>query len=373
MFNRWFSSSREQAISRGVENTLLSLFRAWGYQEVDTPILEASSVQRDGAFRIIDQANQVISLRPDFTRAIATEAATIGQKLQRCSYYGSVFRRPEAGAEGLQVLRQAGVELLGAPPPWADVEVIALAIDSLLALGLKEPKVALSHSGFLRCLFQECDLSEVAERRLLAALMQRDLVSFQQLVNQLGESANRLGALPGLCGELSLLGKAGDLANTAPAMAALAELEATLRCLCDLGYQPYLQLNLGLVSPLDYYSGVMFEAYVPGAGGPVITGGRYDALLRASDVDLPATGFAVMVDQLIPVLPAATKARFAFDGPDFNLLPEPGAETNALQLASELRHAGFTAEVCLGPTDPPAHVPLGRMVLVSKEGVANDG
>ena len=52
-------------------------------------------------------------------------------------------------------------------------------------------------------------------------------------------------------------------------------------------------LDLGETQRFDYYTGVVFHAYIPGAGQAVATGGRYDQLLARYGRDLPAAGFAI--------------------------------------------------------------------------------
>jgi ATP phosphoribosyltransferase regulatory subunit len=366
MVNQWFRSAREQAVFRRVEQTLLTTFAASGYQEVDVPLLETSRSGDREAFHILGPSNEVVSLRPDFTRAIAEWATTGGeQRWQRCSYLGDVFRRAQSGSGGLQVLCQAGVECLGAPSPWADVELIALAVDSLLALRLDQPRLVIGHSGLLRGLLQEAQVEPTLTLRLLQALARRDLVQYRLLLQPLGERAQRLLPLGELFGGPALLPKletlSGDVTRTA-----WEELRVIIESLTELGYAEYLLINPALTNPWDYYSGTIFEGYVAGAGGPVLVGGRYDGLLRNLEVDLSASGFAVMVDRLLPLVADGVESA----GLDFLLLPEPGAEREALRTAMQIRRKGFSAEICWDQADE-GRTRANRRLSIGQGGVAD--
>ncbi|MCL2546926.1 MAG: ATP phosphoribosyltransferase regulatory subunit [Oscillospiraceae bacterium] len=58
---------------------------------------------------------------------------------------------------------------------------------------------------------------------------------------------------------------------------------------------------IGPSTPLNYYTGLIFDVYIHGVGTPIITGGRYDNLLSKFGRDLPAVGFAVDLEALSEV------------------------------------------------------------------------
>ncbi|MEG1556193.1 MAG: ATP phosphoribosyltransferase [Bacteroidales bacterium] len=57
-------------------------------------------------------------------------------------------------------------------------------------------------------------------------------------------------------------------------------------------------IDFGLVNQAEYYSALIFRGYIKSIGEPVLSGGRYDELFKDFGEDLPATGFAINVDQL---------------------------------------------------------------------------
>src|SRR5215471_8734431 len=122
---------------RGVAEACLSVFERWGYRRIITPLFEYADVLARGsdtaAIRFVEPiSGEVVSLRPDITPQIARLCATRLHDAPgpiRLCYEGSVLRL--AHTRGQRELIQAGVELIDAPQPQGDGEVIALAAESL--------------------------------------------------------------------------------------------------------------------------------------------------------------------------------------------------------------------------------------------------
>jgi ATP phosphoribosyltransferase regulatory subunit len=140
----------------------------------------------------------------------------------------------------------------------------------------------------------------------------------------------------------------------------------------DAGFEDAVTLDFGLYPDLTYYSGVIFEAYAPGVGLPIASGGRYDGLLDHFEWDVPGVGFAIALDRLHEALekagavPSAAPVCVAFAGG----LDEPAK-------AMELRRAGWA--VAALPDDAPApprprlHRSGGSYILELADGSETSG
>jgi ATP phosphoribosyltransferase regulatory subunit len=74
-----------------------------------------------------------------------------------------------------------------------------------------------------------------------------------------------------------------------------------------------VSVDFGLVSPLDYYTGIMFHIYLPDMGTAVVSGGRYDSLLAQFGIDWQAAGFALDLDGLTDyMMPETVDSRSAY-------------------------------------------------------------
>src|SRR6185437_5584830 len=152
----------EQRRHRAVIDTARRLAERYGYQEIATPIFEftevfarpigeTTDIVSKEMYTFQDRGGEEITLRPEYTagivRAVLSNGLTQNTPLKFFAS-GPMFRyeRPQKGR--FRQFHQIDVELIGAAPPAADVEVIALGADILDALGiLKRTQLELNTLG----------------------------------------------------------------------------------------------------------------------------------------------------------------------------------------------------------------------------------
>jgi len=351
----------EAAVRRTVEARLLETYRRWGYREVGTPTLElleevlpgAGGSDRDDLYKLIDRRGRILALRPDMTTPIARLVGThlTEQPLPlRLCYSAPVFRYQPQGAGRPHEVLQSGVELVGASGPEADAEVIALTVEALRAGGLDSFAVSLSDSRLLPGIMKHCGVDNGVQNQLRRALADRDLVGYERAVRALSLDAERerLLLLPAGLGDArewdSML---ADLDNR-EAREALEAMKQVTALLERYSVTVPIHLDLGLVRGLDYYTGLIFEAFAPGSGYPVAGGGRYDRLLQAFGPDRPATGFALDVGLLLQALGRADDSGLRRPGPEVVIVAGEGQQTLAFERAQAFRRAGRSAVVWHG-------------------------
>src|SRR6266704_6611630 len=139
---RYYSGS-EARLRRAIENTLVSIFDGWLYEEITTPTVDYYSLFEHGmgrsqahrAFRFTDTDGRLLALRPDVTSGVARAAVTIfadrDRPLRLC-YAAPVFRQqPQSHVEWRRESTQTGCELIGANTSVADMEVLAIVLELL--------------------------------------------------------------------------------------------------------------------------------------------------------------------------------------------------------------------------------------------------
>jgi ATP phosphoribosyltransferase regulatory subunit len=294
----------ELARLRALEGRLRAAFETWGYREVATPALEYLETWQRGAggppsalFVVVDRTGELLALRPEMTVPVARFVATRWPSaVARLYYVGSVFRGGEVGRGDGREFLQAGVERVGDGGPDADAEVVALAVDALRHASVPEVRLGLGHAGFLRALLDAADLPEEDRGSLAAALLRRDFVTVSSRLAAAPPTVREaLQDLPALRGPDALrrarqVGVGTD---------ALDELESVWDALQAYGVGQAVEVDVGIVRDFDYYTGVVFEAYAPGVGAPVLGGGRYDGLLARFGDPRPAVGFAVHAERAL--------------------------------------------------------------------------
>ena len=356
---------------RAIETALSRRFEAYGYGEVRTPWLEyaetlevADDDTLEAGYRIHDQQGNQLMLRTDMTVPVARLAAARfrDKPLPLRFYYVAPSIRPWApqrSQDGEFV--QAGAELLGLRSPQADAECVALLCDGLTALGVRGFRVALGTVAYYTALVDSLGLVDDDRGKLLEALADRDYPLLESIAGKADVSDDALKALwrtLELSGTRDGLAQARKLASSDAMKEAIEHLVEVRDLVAEAGFGDAVVFDFGLLQDLSYYSGTIFEAYAPGVGLPIASGGRYDGLLGRFDWDIPGVGFAIALDRLQEALeeagavPAAAPATLVFAGG----LEEPAR-------AGELRRAGWAVAAVPEDTDLATRPLLRRQGL----------
>ncbi len=342
---------------RGLAATAATEIERWGYRGIITPLYEYAEVLDRGmgstvqAMRFVEPASgEVVALRPDLTPQVARLVATRMHDEPgpvRLYYQGSVVRLDGGRREIFQI----GVELIDAPQPGGDLEVVALAEAALGALGIADRTVDLGHAAIVHAALDGLGLDDAAMAALHTALMRKDGAAVAELALAAPVSPARrelLRALPSLYGGPEVLARARRLVEDPTARAAVDELELLCARLGELGDKERLSIDLGEVRGFDYYTGTRFAIYAEGVGGALASGGRYDGLVARYGRPARAAGFALDVDRAAELLRLRGVPAPRLPG-GVLVAGEPVAAARA---AAELRQKG--ERVVLDLDEPPA-------------------
>jgi len=295
---------------RSLHGALIDVFEQRGYGEVATPAIEYDEVLARGdgrtassAYRFFDERGDLLALRSDMTVPIARLVASrfAGAKPPlRFSYLANAFRavRPQRGQ--MREFAQAGVELIGAPAPAGTVEVVEVLEATLDAAGLERAVIGLGDADLFRHLLTELGVEGESRNTILGRLAAHDLVGLEVELSRAGIAAAQVDtcvALSQLRGGREVLEQARAIGGEAVERAT-ARIGETVAALEQRGVAGRVQVDLGLLRDLGYYSGAILEVYDPAIGHVLGGGGRYDELLRRFGVDLPAAGFALYLERV---------------------------------------------------------------------------
>ena len=305
----------EIVVQERLEEEILALFRQWSYQKVLTPTLEFTACvqpdieQDDSLYKFFDRDGRILALRPELTIPIARLVSTRmrgGDFPLRLCYGADVYRNTSVRH---REFRQVGVELVGSNQELADAEVIALAVEAIAGLGLKNYQFNLGHMGIFSGLMLEAGVDEGVQAKLEEALARKDMVGVESWVRQSGlpiRVQELLLRLPHFHGGEEILDEVLNWSERPAIREAVESLRRIYRYLNDFGVQENVSLDLGILRGFSYYTGAVFEGYVPGIGFPVVEGGRYDMLYADFGLPLPATGFAIHLGNLLEQFPPSS-------------------------------------------------------------------
>lgn len=298
----------ELARKRDIEQILRAVFGRWSYEEVQTPTFERFDVIEKGlgveltqlAFQFNDRRSTSLTLRPEMTTPIARLVSTRMRETPlplRLSYVAPAFRYYEQPQEGrMRELTQAGVELIGSAGIDADAEALFMAIEAFDEIGLRDACFDINDARVVDGILVGLGLTGEAMAHAKSLMKERNVVGLRALDRPvLVEYALRRGGRESIAA-------ARTVCATAESQNALDRLDVLLERAAALGYGGRVAIDFALLRDLEYYTGFIFEGYVPEIGFPLCGGGRYDSLLPTFGYDVPAVGWSAGVERILIAL-----------------------------------------------------------------------
>ncbi|CAN5215543.1 ATP phosphoribosyltransferase regulatory subunit [soil metagenome] len=335
----------EARLRRVVEDTAMSVFDGWSYEEMTTPSVDYYALfehgmgrrQAERAFRFTDADGRRLALRPDVTSSLARAAATLFAERERplrLCYAAPVFRqKPQSHAEWRRESRQIGCELIGAANTEAYMEMLAIAVEVLQRLGFGQNSycITLNDVEVFNGVAEGLALDDSSRDQMRLLIDSRDAADLQRFLAPYAAPDEREGfaRLIQLSGKRETLAEARRLITNPRSVAALHRLEELWRIIEALSLTDYFEIDFGDVSGLDYYTGLTFKMYLSGAGARVGGGGRYDQLTSNFGRPEPAVGFVFDLDALTDVL-ARSKNSTPAREPERTVVPIRNDDSTAI-------------------------------------------
>jgi ATP phosphoribosyltransferase regulatory subunit len=306
----------EARLRRTIEDTAMSVFAAWSYEEVITPSVDYYDLFEQGmgqteaqrGFRFTDNDGRLLALRPDVTSSVARMAATLlserPRPLRFC-YAAPVFRQqPQSHAEWRRENTQLGCELIGVGGHAADLEVLRLATEILSRLDLDSSYcITINNVEIFNGVAAQLELAAPAREELRRLIDSRETAELQRFLQPHANDEGRAFLQPTqLTGKRDVIRAARNVIANPRSVAALDSLEELWTAIEALGLADRFEIDLSDVSSLDYYTGLSLKVFVHGAGMSVGRGGRYDRLTGNFGRAEPAVGFVLNLDALTEVL-----------------------------------------------------------------------
>ncbi len=347
------------AAIRRLERVWTSIGSSYGYQEYEAPILESMELYlqksseeliQKQSYTVIDRKGKTLLMRPELTPSLARMIAQREEQLVfpiRWQSFGQFFRYEKPQKGRTRAFYQWNLDLIGSDSMLADLEVLLIAQRCLADLGLTAGDVTI----------------KISNRRILSTMVTERLGIPPDLIAKVYPVLDRLDKV-GV--EAS---RQGLVETGIPAASAKKLIEhisngdwnvdpwfSDIKTYLDsFGVGDWFEVDLRTIRGLDYYTGLVFEAWSRGGlGRALFGGGRYDGLTKlvGSSRDLPAVGFAVGDMAIAEVLrekhlitdemPAAVDVLVT--------VFEEGAEIHSVRAADALRSGGLRVHVYPGST-----------------------
>jgi len=240
---------------------MTAVVKQHNYRRIITPSLEnyhqlqpALGALSDDCIMFFDGAGTPLVLRPDHTTPIAriTSTRLVNDLPVKLYYHDPVFRKDPLLGE--TEIFQFGCEHIAELCLDDEVEMIRMILDLCASIGLDDIEIHVAHPE----LFADMPVDD------REALSSGSYLQCPGLPNKGGRS----------------------LVQNFPYLSSFFDMLASQRI-------ENVFVNFGLYKDITYYNGLFFDIVSPSFGKVIGSGGRYDSVLRAFNLDSNAFGFAL--------------------------------------------------------------------------------
>lgn len=335
-----------------IENILRNESEISGFKEIRTPVFEhtelfersvgnATDVVQKEMYTFKDRAERSLTLRPEGTAGAARamlEHGLFNDGLPiKLSYIDSCYRYEKPQSGRLREFHQFGLEIFGTKSAIADAELIRVANNIFVRIGIKDVSLQINSIGCSKC------------REKYQKVLKKYFVDNKE--NLCDTCLERLERNP-----MRILDcknpECNKISNMAPVIIdylcdeCKTHFESVKKYLDKSGIE-YV-VNPKIVRGLDYYTRTVFEFVSDdiGSQGTICGGGRYDYLIEEiGDKDIPSLGFGLGIERLMLLID-----KEGIEIPKLNEIEiyiaaiGESAKTETFDLVGKLRECGIPCE-----------------------------
>ncbi len=275
-----------------------------GFEEYDIYAQNKDFLGGESVITFTDTEGRLMALKPDVTMSIIrsrTEEDGVTEKL----YYDENVCRVSHDSHRLKEFLQSGLECIGNIDLYNTCEVVSLAAESLGLFGRKFI-LDISHMGIVTGLIDALPVSETQRKELTLLIGSKNLHGIESLLSGISadsKAKERLMKLADMSGSPEkILPFLSEICVGTPAEEGLRELERVAEALSSSDIYDSLRLDFSVVQDMSYYNGIVFQGFIEGIPEKVLSGGRYDPLLKRIGKNKGAIGFALNVESLERIL-----------------------------------------------------------------------
>ncbi len=325
---------------------LAELFGSFGYkkfkmskfEEYDLYIENKSFLKSENIIAFNDPTGKLMALKPDVTLSIAKNTADNETEPRKLFYSENVYR-VSGNMHEFKEIPQVGLEFIGDVDTYSLCEVITLA---KLALSEISDSFVLdiSHMGLLIGLLESTGLSYDIREKITEYVGTKNSHEIRRVLRENGVSpdlAEKISTLASLYGSIdNIIPMAEQLVVNETTETAVNELKEICHTLKQSGQADKVNIDFSVVSDISYYNGITFRGFVENVPKTILSGGRYDNLLKKLGKNSGAVGFAVYMD----LLSYLCKDRTSYDADILLVYDKNDAPEKVYETANKLRSEG---------------------------------
>ncbi len=355
---------KEAELMQYIEDKARTVAKLYGYREIMTPVLESYELLaaksgeeiRSRMYAFKDLGGRKVALRYEFTASVArlvADTLRTEPKPLRLFCVGSLYRYDEPQHGRFREFWQSNYELMGSSTPEADAEIILLTNSLMRDVGLENFVFKIGHVGVLRSILCEEGIEEEVQNGAMHFMDKKEYENAFKLIKGAGASEECLETLTRLVeikGEktFEILKRMEEQVKAyKKAAKAVENLRKIIELVLDTEEKIDIRIEAGFARGLEYYTGIIFEVYVPEMEIALTGGGRYDKLIELFGGEpTPAVGVAHGLDRIMLAMEEQKTALKTKEQIMVAVIPiEEHLKGEALKISEMLREADVAARV----------------------------
>ncbi|MBR3848767.1 MAG: ATP phosphoribosyltransferase regulatory subunit [Oscillospiraceae bacterium] len=270
-----------------------SKYKMGKFEEYDLYVRNKDFLISDSVITFTDTNGRMKALKPDVTLSIIKNCKDESGCVEKLYYNENVYRVTKE-AEGFREIMQAGLECIGDLDDYAVFEVLSLAMKSLLEIS-DDCVLDISHIGIITDIIDKMSLSNDERREVIKCIGEKNVHGISAICGD-SKEADMLKIL------VSSYGSPEKVMEKLSKIAVGDEHLRELRSVCDAfkasGLADKVRIDFSVVDDIKYYNGIVFKGFVKGVPASILSGGRYDNLMKRMGKKSGAIGFAIYLDML---------------------------------------------------------------------------
>ena len=316
---------KEMIVREHVKSIILNTYKNYGFMQIGTPVLEDidNLLGSDGGdnlkliFKVLKRGEKLDLTKPNLTEH---DIIDIGLKYDQTvplvrlysnnlntlpSPFKSIqidysFRadRPQRGRT--RQFTQCDIDILGDPSINAEIDIINTTAKTFANLGFKNFVAKVNDRRILSDIISSCGFNSSAEADICISLDKIDKIGLDGVQTELLSKEDNPELVAKLISAISKIKSAEN--DFMPALLGLGVRESvvndlktileTVNTLSSNGFKA--EFDISIVRGQGYYTGLVFEFYMPGFGGACAGGGRYDNMVeKMTGKSVPAVGLGL--------------------------------------------------------------------------------
>lgn len=281
--------------SRGYSHFKMSQFEEYDIYAANKDFLGGESI-----ITFTDTNGCLMALKPDVTMSIINNSKE-GDGLTEKLYYNENVYRVSRGTHQLREIMQSGLECIGEIDLYNTCEVISLAARSL-ELFDRDCVLDISHMGIVSGLIDGLSVSDSVKKEVISCIGQKNAHGIKAALSL---SPDDLGSMEKIIRLIELnpepdkaVSELRDILGDKKSESAISELESVIGIISQKTENLRIRLDFSVVQDMTYYNGIVFQGFIDGIPEKVLSGGRYDLLMRRIGKTKGAIGFGINVELL---------------------------------------------------------------------------